>query len=87
MVMTKIARGPEASGNSRVCDFVDSFLVWMKDISAGAARDPAIAAALVELMKRRLAADLDAFIETELRLRAFERRIPEAALKLVGTDD
>lgn len=75
--------------NPRIHDFVESFTVWMKETSAAAHRDVLLAASLVDLMKGRLKADLDAFVETELRLRAFERRAPdpEPVFKLAGNAD
>jgi hypothetical protein len=70
----------------RVNDFVERYATWMKEVSASAQADPAITASLADLMKSRLVAELDEFIELELRLRAFERRAPEppALFKLVG---
>ena len=71
-------------GCGRVRDFVENFTMWMKEI-ATVRHDPSVASSLVDLMKGRLADDLDRFIETELRLRAFERRAPdpEQFLKLI----
>ncbi|HEX9462436.1 MAG TPA: hypothetical protein VGB82_07535 [Alphaproteobacteria bacterium] len=69
---------PEAcAGIVRVRAFVDHFTLWMKETSAAGRDDPTLAASLVDLMKGRLEADLDDFIEAELRLRAFERRAPD----------
>lgn len=69
---------PEAhAGIVRVRAFVEHFTLWMKETSAAGRDDPTLAASLVDLMKGRLEADLDRFIEVELRLRAFERRAPD----------
>ncbi len=82
--MSQLARESHA-GNGRVHDFVDRFTVWMKEIAAVSDSDPSLARSLVDLMKQRLAADIEQFVETELRLRAFERRAPdqEAFLQLI----
>ncbi len=70
---------------ARIQDFIDRYTVWMNEVSA-AGHDPGLMTSLTDLMKQRLAADLDSFIETELRLRAFERRAPEQhpLLQLIG---
>ncbi|MBV8538860.1 MAG: hypothetical protein JO128_24895 [Alphaproteobacteria bacterium] len=71
----------------RLHEFVERYTTWMKEVSASARDDATLAATLTDLMKNRLVDDLDAFIELELRLRAFERRVPEvpSQLRLVGT--
>jgi len=61
----------------RIREFVDRYTTWMKEVAAAARDNPELMASLADLMHRRLAADLDSFIETELRLRVFERRAPE----------
>lgn len=73
---------------TRIHDFVDRYTVWMKEVAAAARQEAAVAASLTDLMKSRLAAELDDFIEQELRLRAFERRAPEQHIlfKRVGND-
>lgn len=73
---------------ARIRDFVERYATWLKEVSAAAPADAAVAASLADLMKGRLAAELDEFVELELRLRAFERRAPEQPqiLKLVGND-
>lgn len=72
----------------RICDFVDRYMVWMNEVAALAAQDPKVAVSLIDLMRTRLANDLDKFVELELRLRAFERRAPEqqALFRRVGND-
>lgn len=80
-------RPPMNPVSHRVQDFVERYTVWMTEVSASAQHDPQIAAALADLMKRRLAEEIDAFVEVEMRLRAFERRAPDQLrLKLVGND-
>jgi hypothetical protein len=75
-VMSQLA--PEShAGSGRVNEFVERFTVWMKEIATVSDDDPTLVASLVDLMKDRLAADLERFVETELRLRAFERRAPD----------
>ncbi len=71
----------------RLNEFVDRYTTWMKEVSAAGCGDLTLAASLADLMKARLVAELDAFVELELRLRAFERRAPEALppLRLVGS--
>ncbi len=71
----------------RLDEFVDRYTTWMKEVSASARADATIAASLADLMKSRLVDELDKFIELEMRLRAFERRAPEAPplFKLVGS--
>ena len=61
----------------RVDEFVERFTVWMKEIAAVSDGDPHLTRSLVDLMKQRLVTDLEQFVETELRLRAFERRVPD----------
>ena len=71
----------------RIHEFVERYTAWMREVSAFAPADAALAASLADLMKSRLAADLDAFVELELRLRAFERRALEPPLlRLAGHD-
>ena len=81
-------REPAVTAERRIRDFIEGYTTWMKEVSAAAAQEPAVAASLVDLMKARLATDLDGFVELELRLRAFERRAPEpqVLLKRVGND-
>lgn len=80
----------EAMGiaGTRVREFVERYAVWMKDVSTAAQKDSAVAACLIDLMKSRLASEIDHFVEAELRLRAFERRAPEQQMlfKRVGND-
>lgn len=70
----------------RLHEFVERYTTWMKEVSASAQDDVTVAASLADLMKSRLVAELDEFIELEVRLRVFERRVPEAPplFKLVG---
>lgn len=69
---------PEShAGSGRVNEFVERFTVWMKEIATVSDDDPTLVTSLVDLMKDRLATDLERFVETELRLRAFERRAPD----------
>jgi hypothetical protein len=65
------------AGIGRVRTFVENFTEWMKEIASVSDGDPDLARSLVDLMKTRLAADVEQFVETELRLRAFERRAPD----------
>ncbi len=77
-------RAPETV--PRLHEFVERYTAWMKEVSASARYDATIAASLADLMKNRLVAELDDFIELEMRLRAFERRAPDAppSFKLVS---
>lgn len=79
------ARQPLGPAAHRIHDFVERYTAWMKEVAAQ--HDPTTAAALADLMKGRLAAEIDEFVEVELRLRAFERRAPDQLrLKIVGND-
>jgi len=71
----------------RIEEFVAGYTTWMKEVAAAARDNPEITASLADLMRQRLAADLDSFVETELRLRVFERRAPEQhpLLQLIET--
>ena len=71
-----------AATSLRLHEFVERYTAWMKEVSASAQHDASVAASLVDVMKSRLAAELDTFIELELRLRAFERRAPEVPPQL-----
>ncbi len=78
---------PRGTAPARIRDFVDRYTTWMKEVAGAACPDAAVAASLADLMKDRFAADLDQFLEVELRLRAFERRVPDQVpLKRVGND-
>jgi len=70
----------------RVRDFVERYATWLKEVSAAARTDAAVAASLADLMKDRLACDLENFVELEVRLRVFERRTADQSpmFKLVG---
>ena len=74
--MTTLEHDP-AGKAVRIREFVNRYTAWMKEVAAAARDKPELMASLAELMHQRLAEDLDSFIETELRLRAFERRVPE----------
>jgi hypothetical protein len=78
----------ETAATARVRDFVERYATWLKEVSAAASADAAVAVSLADLMKDRLAGDLENFVELELRLRVFERRTPEQAhmFKLAGND-
>jgi hypothetical protein len=78
---------PPAGTVRRLHEFVERYTAWMKEVSTSAANDAAVTVSLVDLMKSRLTAELDRFVEVELRLRVFERRVPEQPpLRRVGTD-
>lgn len=83
-----ITHEPGGTAGARVRDFVERYTGWLKEVAAAAQADPAIAASLADLMKDRLAGEVDKFVEIELRLRAFERRAPEQVplFRRVGND-
>lgn len=78
----------ETAAAVRVRDFVERYATWLKEVSAAARTDAAVAASLADLMKDRLAGELENFVELELRLRVFERRTADQShmFKLVGND-
>ena len=86
MIAATTSEDEAAAKAARIRDFVDRYAVWMNDVSIAAQKNPQHVGALVDLMKARLVADLDGFIEVELRLRAFARRTPDGdgALQLIG---